>query len=647
MKQFRPLYLLAGLVAVVLFGSCQKELEPREQDGAETATQFVDFSAELDEVDLRSLISLESGDEADAEDMRMAIDNRVKDSRNNGAAFRFTNNEKVKLHLFFQQGSVIAKTSQDVRVTLTTDGKAKISNANIGVPSTINLANGGVTVTGAIGVRNPHVQSGRMRVDVPSVSEFMLENETYVVPMYFPTTSVEELASGRYGFFTTFKFYGSIVGVPLENAQRVAFKLKELGVKTTAFHTEGTMDLTNSATAVPTWTSTQSLGTIWTVSMPNSDGYLEVASGSATKPTQVWYFFWVRPTNTLGKTPTMTLDFTPKRANPNKLIQEAGSVLTAEISVNKPLVEQLVHRTPKIQLPKLGDLIISEVYRGGQNTIFAAYEFYNASDEDVNLWDYQLASYDKGGVLKATSPLLEYNTPTLGGLSNNGRLDVLRDRNEGLNAGDAFGGGSPNPPYLETKVILKPGYSAVFVSKDVQHRKDIIDPHKKCTYVFNYKATLAPGFDLRSDGGYVVLQRKEKRGARGQVIQAKEVVDVFLKLKSGQGFNIWNYTMMRKPDRNMARRDYMQVGTDTDWVVRQGSENIDWGSRFAFYQTGATNAGIKWVNGSGWQNGYAQSRPMYHFESAPTSKNYAQSPQGTSQYVKFPDGWTQVVATDN
>lgn len=645
MKQFRHVYALAILVVATIFASCQKEDHQPLDSEQEVYTQFVDLSGDLDEIDLDSFIDLQTGQETDAESMRMAIKNRTG---NNGVSFDFTVGEEISIHLFFKQGDKMDKITHKVRVAKNQAGKFTLSKTGLGLPSNsaINLSAGGVTVSGAIGVINPRIENGKFLVDVPNPATFKKTQPSYVVPMYFPATPIERLANGNYGFYTHFKFYGSIVGIPMQNAKRTTFRLKTLGITTPAFETEGTMDLaTASAAAAPAWTSKQGDTSVKNVNPGNDEGYITVNKQSGSTPTIGWYFFWVKPKKTVASGAKMTLSFTPHRLITNNQINPSGSVITAEVPVRKALQENLVHRTPNVAMPQIGELIISEVYRG-DNDYRTAFEFYNTSDEDINLWHFEMRSYNSNGSLYATSPLLEYSGVAPAA---NDRLVIIRDRNKGYNFKNRWEDAIlPNPGsgYLEREVILKPGHNAVFMVADhVPHERSIINPHMKCTYVFHYNINHTGGFKILNQGGYVELwYNPTRRPGQG------ELVDAFLKVNSQaqNSFNIWAYTMMRKPDRNTPRQ-YMQLGQDTDWVVRRASENIDFGSRFGFYQTGTTVAGIYWVNGSGYSNGYAQSRPMLHVTKLPASHSYywGKSTVNEPEYVKFPTGWTQAVATNN
>lgn len=625
MRQFRVLYTLSLVASVLLLGACQKEDNP----SGEQYKQFVQIGGDIESIETGSVINLETGGEEQADDLRMALENNVEAGVNKGVRFDFAEGERINVTLFFKQGNVRAVSQSIVEVGVNAQGKYTLNKTDIGVPSTIVLSRGGVTVTGAIGVMNGRVEAGKFLADVVRPGQFM-KKQTYVVPMYFPETAIQEGAPGHYNFFATFRFYGAIVGVPVENPYTTKFTVREMEATTPYFTTEGTMDLTAAAgDTAPVWKTTQTDGGKKIFELTTADGGYSVPAKAGGKNGQRWYFFWVKPkSGAINANSKMTLalkSFTT--TDKPAYLDEGLPELTADVQVKKALKETLVHRTPKLVVSNPpGELIITEVFRGAREYNIAI-ELYNSSDQPVNLNDYQMHSFDPigdGGSANGHyySDLLQVPLRNSSVRRTDGRCVVLFDRKRGTNYADKIGAPDLSSVDITNHYILPPKKTALFVEQSVKYTKAITGGHESLYYVFNIGTPNYRGFHPWAQGGYIELIRKPKTAAEARNPQ---VVDVFLKFNDIQHqdtpSDVWSYTMMRKPDRNTPRKS-MEQGRNSDWVGRDRTEDIDWGHRFGYTQVGAGNAGILWFDGTNYQNGYAQTRPMHHLSTDPAHAGF-------------------------
>lgn len=630
----------------------------------EKYTQFIEIGGELEDINTDAVVDLKSGKVVSDEQLRMAIANRQVNGKDAGVNLVYGNNESIQVHLFLRQGNQTARVSTTATVITNDKGKKILRNSITGIPNQINLSQGGVKVTGVVGVKNPRVEGGKFLADVPNIKDFLSDpkNSSYVLPMFFPETEVQTIKTSaggtKYGFFGRFQLYGSIVGVPMNNVTDTKFTLYNTALVTSAFDTEGTMDLTNTiGSTLPTWKTTQTDAATKVVDVPTKAANTPQGFNAKQKN---WYFFWVKPKQT---------NITSNTKLSVSLRSFAGTEYNFEVPVKKVLAEQRVHRIPEVQLPLMPDLIISEVYRFDEEHQ-VAYEFYNCSDHPVNLWNYQMKS-SNGSV----SPLLQYNRKGGDGTRNSRviygpggfpqhpgsddrcvfnrtlqRVTPIEYRRQG--ATDINTSGKAMTPafladdleyYMETKVILQPGEMALFVEQSVKYTPSIVKvTRNNLPFTINFGTDFYKGFHV-GKGGYVELQRR-RRNKEGKYLESAVTMDAFLKFKPAtqSSFQVWAYTMMRKPDRNTPRQ-YMQLGSDTDWVVRRGSEDIDWGYRFGYEQTGTTLETIKWFDGSGWDNGYEKQghRPMCELKQLPSSHSYYHAPPAGSNtlYLKFPNNW--------
>lgn len=656
MKRFGSLYSLILVMTIAFLGSCQKDEITSEQE----YTQFVDFGAELEDIDTSSLIDLETGKEEQGEELRMAILNREEGGVNKGVRFDFTVGEEVYVELFFKQtiGNTIRRAHVQTKATVSRNdaGKFQLKKAAIGVPSTINLSQGGVTVSGAIGVNNGRVENNAFKVDVPRPGHLM-RKQSYVVPMYFTEADVIH-AGTKYTFGSTFKFYGAIVGIPVVNPHRTKFTVRELEILTNVFDTEGTMDLSELDEDGPLWDTNQDSSTPKFVELSTPEGGYSVPAKANGVDGKRWYFFWVKPGDPKINGDTKVSVGMKSFVTTNKPAYLDGGLpeLSFDVAVNKKLQNLLVHRTPSVTVPLPGELIITEVFRGARE-YNVAIELYNSSDHDIDLANYRMHSHSpngEGGQYDYYSDLLQANVPAPGFGSLTGtdrRCVVLFDRSRGLNAPDK-GLESRDIQDFDIKsghYTLKPGKMAVFVEQGVKYTRAIVSKRPDISFVFNIGSPNYRGFHPYARGGYLELIRKGRRGGPRQPTIPEEVVDVFLKFDTTHDpdagkADVWSYTMMRKPDRNTPRKT-MQQGRNSDWVGRDRTEDIDWGYRFGYTQSALGNENISWFDGTEYRNGYAQARKMHNLSTDPRHAGFLRSWQIDADAVyNIPLWWQKPIA---
>lgn len=638
MKQLGRIYTAFVLSTLVLLGACQKEANAPVQE-EEKYTQFVEIDGELEDINTDAVIDLKSGKVVSDEQLRMAIVNRQVNGRNAGVDLVYGRDESIQVHLFFRQGSQTALVSTTAVVKTNDKGKKTLSKTIASIPSQINLARGGVKVTGVVGVKNPRIENGQFLADVPSIKDFLADdkNTSYVLPMFFPETEVQAFRSSngsmKYGSFGRFQLYGSIVGIPMNNLTDTKFTLYSTALVTSVFDTQGTMDLTNTVGSTqPTWRTTQTATGTKVVDIPEKKANTPQGFNAGEKN---WYFFWVKPKQT---------NITSNTKLTVSLRSFSGTEHKFEVPVKKLLAEQRVHRIPEVKLPLMPDLIFSEVMRGDYSWR-VSYELYNCSDHDVNLWNYQIQN--SNGLV---SPLLQKNGGT--GVFSSDACVFVRDLSRGVNcdsrAHDQAFVADDLPNYLETKIILKPGQMATFVHQEIRIKTQIVtDKRDRLRYTINYGKESYAGFYL-PESGYVELQRR-RRNSAGTYLEKASTVDVFLKLENKATPNVWFYTMMRKPDRNTPRQ-YMKIGKDTDWVARYRTEDLDWGYRFGYER----NPNWVWFDAGkhsgihNWSDGYVSknTRQLREVQQVPSGSLYWTNTLNSAgpEYTSYPSNWKRPFA---
>lgn len=344
---------------------------------------------------------MESLPEQDAR--ALTIESQTSNGQNAGLKQVWAEGDTETIHLIFKQGSKIEVVTTKIKIGAYNASSKRYEGKFEATPTTINLAAGGVTVAGVMGVSSIDKTTG---VATISSSKFFGEADSFTtLPMYFTERPVTSNGSS-YVADMSLHFFGSVVGVTVSNVGgNMTYSPHEVTFKTGAFTTEGTMNIlaaseANSATGatevLPTWTSTQTATTEQRVAFDHGD--IKVGEKKTL-------FFWVHPSTYTG---TKTLKLDVRTDNYDKNLGATEAEVTKNFNV-KPLSQRRVHRIAEaLQAPK-GDLIISEVYMGAINEN-AIWEFHNPTEEAIDLTKYTMQRFDYNGGYSSTptweSPLI-------------------------------------------------------------------------------------------------------------------------------------------------------------------------------------------------------------------------------------------------
>lgn len=632
MKAIKNRAYALGLFILVGLSACQKEeaLQPGQEE--EQAKEYIQFSSELEDLPFESILSTDTGEELPNDEARMFFDNGRHGSAE-GASFLYQAGEELKVQLFFRQGLVTAKSEATFVVEKHEDGRYKLKKQAVAVPAGINLASGNVTITGAIGVENAQIVAGRFTVDVPKSGKLIHSPNGYTVPMIFAPTKVVKDSSktpAQYSFYAKFKFYGALVGLQVTNPHTTGYLLKELDLTTSAFDTEGTIDITEEQTS---WKTTQTATTVKTVELTAKDFNFVVPKNGGSKH----IFFWVKPKS--FKTASLKVglkSFETTNRPTNAAYNDGGQpeqIFT--VPVKKALVDNKVHRIPAaIKAPIAGGLIFTEIFRGGATGdagTETAIELYNSSEEPINLANYELWSWDPKTKTYNTSTLIQTSSDHMVVMYDpvrEGKVDYWLKPLKDLDALKYY--------------VLPPKRSVVYVSKNVQFDyNNVKSDNPTIRWAFNVGVDQNKGFALRAEGGYLRLVKRPTKAG-----ELPKVEDVFLEFPKNPNHNIWSYTMMRKPDRNVPRLS-MEQGKNSDWIARDRTESVDWGRRFGFvYNSNGENEYILGKNNN--HNGYLTylliGRPLSYLSTDPKHAGFLRGWEANREDYTVPSWWTKGVA---
>lgn len=381
------------LTTTLSLGSCKSqaddELTRRTEQSVNQGTPVV-FT-----FDMESL--------SDQEGRALTIESQTANGKNAGLKQVWAKDDTEKIHLIFKQGSKIEVVTTTMTIGAYNAASKRYEGKFEATPSTINLADGNVTVAGVMGVSSIDKTTG---VATISSSKFFGEADRFMtLPMYFTERPVTSSGT-KYVADMTLHFFGSVVGVTVSNVGgNMTYSPHEVTFKTEAFTTEGKMNIlaaseANSAKGtdevLPTWTTTQTAATEQRVDFDHGDIKVD------EKKT---LFFWVHPSDYTG---TKTLKLDVRTDNYDNNLGATDPEITKNFNV-KPLSQRRVHRIAKeLQAPK-GDLIISEVYMGAINEN-AIWEFHNPTEEAIDLTKYTMQRFDYNGGYSSTptweSPLI-------------------------------------------------------------------------------------------------------------------------------------------------------------------------------------------------------------------------------------------------
>ena len=134
-------------------------------------------------------------------------------------------------------------------------------------------------------------------------------------------------------------------------------------------------------------------------------------------------------------------------------------------------------------------------------------------------------------------------------------------------------------------------------------------------------------------------------------------VDAFFYYSGDRKSQYPSATFFRKPGRDLPRNE-MHIRDNSDWVMRQRYEAVDWGYRFSYYfdrERLSTQAlGIHWMEDhstgstippSSVDNGYILERPIFAPNYERDDMNFAEL-KGQAQLYRYvpPIWWTRVRA---
>ena len=543
-----------------------------------------------------------------SDEVRLLLQENIVNNKHTGLKFAWNVGDKEKLYLAFKQESGSSQSAsgrmavrESSLTILAKEGNHYKARVDVTAPNGFDPAAANVVVAGAIGVKGIDATTGR--ASIPGPRYFYDAGEAYTLPMYFaPTRLRTKVENGQRGYYAdnlTFRFYGAMVGATIDNTQgNMLYSPHEITMKTGALTTEGEINLFNFETdannqSVPKWTTTQDANTAQRVYFEQGD----VAVGKKRT-----YYFWAVPTKFEGRR-EMTMEFRTD-AHDEKLGETADDIST------KWRVKQLamgkVHRfQTSIPAPK-GELIISEVFIGGGEED-TAWEFYNPTDKTIDLSHYSLERYDLNSDRRTYPSSPTATTPLV--------VDVGFSKVHINNAAKL----------KTTAYKLPPHKTVVYLSYSVMHflTIDRLKVRPGLAYMIGFGGRFGP-YDGRVTWPKAFRSKKSTRYLLVKNENGSRVpVDAFFWYEDGSPARYPTATFMRKPGRDLPR-PRMQLKSNSDWIMRERKEGLDWGFRFGYYYDSNRLAGF--AHGAHWlddqttgdnppidnnKNGYLKERPLF------------------------------------
>lgn len=524
------------LTTTLSLGSCKSqaddELTRRTEQSVNQGTPVV-FT-----FDMESL--------SDQEGRALTIESQTANGKNAGLKQVWAKDDTEKIHLIFKQGSKIEVVTTTMTIGAYNAASKRYEGKFEATPSTINLADGGVTVAGVMGVTKLE-PSGEATIES---SRFFGETDRFMtLPMYFTERPVTSSGT-KYVTDMTLHFFGSVVGVTVSNVGgNMTYSPHEVTFKTAAFTTEGTMNIlaaseansaAGTAEVLPTWTSTQTATTEQRVDFDHGD--IKIGEKKTL-------FFWVHPSTYTG-TKTLKLDVRTDNFDDN--LGATDPEVTKNFNV-KPLSQRRVHRiAQELQAPK-GDLIISEVYMGlaEYNTIW---EIYNPTEATIDLTPYTMQRFDLKGSSYPSTPTYE---------------SKLTDSHLWLKTLH----GAATTQLGPHKTILYWSAGTGFFN-EVTQRPGVV-------YVANFAIAGLIGLNKqKNDYGQAFRVPQYSRHA---LVKNGKIVDNFFYGDGNTKYKIPAGNFMRKPGRNLPRTQMKIDIKNSDWVVRDRTAREDLGYRYSYY----------------------------------------------------------------
>ena len=373
-------------------------------------------------------------------------------------------------------------------------------------------------------------------------------------------------------------------------------------MQTDALTTEGEMSLfdleTNSdGLSVPKWTTKQTVDSLKRVYFEQGD----VAVGEKRT-----YYFWAVPSKFDGRR-EMTMEFRTDAYD--SVLEETEAEITTKWKV-KQLAAGKVHRLSlELPAPK-GELIITEVFIGGGEGA-TAWEFYNPTNAIVDLRDYSLQRYDLRSDGSYPSDA-DFITP----LAFKAGFDAVHiDKANKLGTESYKLLPHKSVVYLSTGVMLFPS-------------KQRLEAREGLAYVIGFASDLKASFMLPNDPKKTWPQAfYSKKSTRYLLVKNENgntvPVDAFFWYEDDYPAHYPTATLMRKPGRDLPRR-YMQLKSNSDWIMRERKEGLDWGFRFGYYydreRLGGFAHGAHWLDDVSTgpnvppninDNGFLNQRPLF------------------------------------
>lgn len=572
-----------------------------------------------------------------SEDLRMILQEEMDGNKHAGLKFVWHPGDTEVLWIAFKTESRTPGTvggalyvRQSTLTILGREGTRYKARVDVNAPAGLDPEQDEVFVAGAIGVKEIDGFTGR--AVVPGPSYFYDKGKSYVPPMYFAPTRLHSKVEGGvrsyYADNLTFRFYGAMIGATIDNTQgNMLYSPHEITMQTDALTTEGEMSLfdleTNSdGLSVPKWTTKQTVDSLKRVYFEQGD----VAVGEKRT-----YYFWAVPSKFEGRR-EMTMEFRTDAYD--SVLEETEAEITTKWRV-KQLAAGKVHRL-SLELPApQGELIITEVFLGGGLSA-TAWEFYNPTDAPVDLRKYSLQRYDRTSTgaypstPNATTKLYQPTAFRETHVDNSGRLGVN--------------------PY-----ILPAHKSIVYVASGVMLfiSKDKLAARPGLAYMYGFASHIAvigdkewpKAFYSNKSTRYLLVKNEN-----GNTVP----VDAFFWYEDDYPAHYPTATLMRKPGRDLPRR-YMQLKSNSDWIMRERKEGLDWGYRFGYYydreRLGGFAHGAHWlddlstgahVSENNDLNGYLKQRPLFapDFRTGDLSFDDLKKQSKTRQYTP-PMWWTK------
>ena len=572
-----------------------------------------------------------------AEDLRMILQEEMDGNKHAGLKFVWHPGDTEVLWLAFKTESRTPGTvggalyvRQSTLTILGREGTRYKARVDVNAPAGLDPEQDEVFVAGAIGVKEIDGFTGR--AVVPGPSYFYDKGKSYVPPMYFaPTRLHSKVEGGVRGYYAdnlTFRFYGAMVGATIDNTQgNMLYSPHEITMQTDALTTEGEMSLfdleTNSdGLSVPKWTTKQTVDSLKRVYFEQGD----VAVGEKRT-----YYFWAVPSK-FDDRREMTMEFRTDAYD--SVLEETEAEITTKWKV-KQLAAGKVHRL-SLDLPApQGELIITEVFLGGGLSA-TAWEFYNPTDAPVDLRKYSLQRYDRTSTgdypstPNATTKLYQPTAFRETHVDNSGRLGV-------------------NPYMLPAHKSIVYVASGVMLFID----EDKLAARPGLAYMYGFASHIAvigdkewpKAFYSNKSTRYLLV--KDKDGTL-------EPVDAFFWYEDDYPAHYPTATLMRKPGRDLPRR-YMQLKSNSDWIMRERKEGLDWGYRFGYYydreRLGGFAHGAHWLDDVSTgpnvspdinDNGFLNQRPLFapDFRTGDLSFDDLKKQSKTRKYTP-PMWWTK------